>query len=138
MITPLFCGHRRGCDNAAGAPVFHIRMEIRVQCSLATTDVGKVALSGSDVNAGEGESAEEAARSSQDGQPAGSSRGPSQELQFEGEEEEAGAPAHPRPRRPKYVTPVDELDESDAEAAQVFIIIHISLSLAVAHRGHYS
>ncbi|BDA50716.1 probable tyrosine-protein kinase BAZ1B at N-terminal half [Coccomyxa sp. Obi] len=67
---------------------------------------------------GEGESLEEAARSSQDGQPVGSSRGPSQELQFEGEEDEAGAPARPRPRRPKYVTPVDELDESDAEAAQ--------------------
>ncbi len=65
---------------------------------------------------------EEAARSSQEGQPTGSSRGPSQELQFgeeefEGEGREAGAGV--QPRRPKYVSPVDELDESDAEAAQV-------------------
>ena len=81
--------------------------------------MGGFAVDGNDVSAGEGESMEGAARSSQDCQPAGSSRGPSQELQFEGEEEEAGAPVGLQPRRPKYVTPVDELDESDAEAAQV-------------------
>lgn len=64
---------------------------------------------------------EGAARSSADGQPVGSSRGPSQEAsqELEAGEEGPGAFARPRARRPKYVTPVDELDESDAEAAQV-------------------
>jgi hypothetical protein len=71
--------------------------------------------------AGEGESVEGAARSSEDVQLPSSSRGPSQEASQELEpcEEGPGLFAQPRPRRPKYVTPVDELDESDAEAAQV-------------------
>ena len=45
--------------------------------------------------------------------------GEGESVELEAVEEGLGAFARPQPRRPKYVTPVDELDESDAEAAQV-------------------
>jgi hypothetical protein len=57
--------------------------------------------------------------------PGSSSRGQSQQPGAEEEvEDDAGRPrSHTRGgRRPKYVTPVDELDESDAEAAQVWAL----------------